>query len=241
MNNVFYTDKASVRRSFDRAAPHYDPAAVLQQEVARRMAERLDYMKLLGRGVPWQVCADLERLPLATASVDMIWSSLAIQWVNIPDQAFAEFRRVLKPEGMILFSTFGPDTLCELRQSFADLDSATHVNQFIDMHDLGDAMLAGGLAEPVMDMEKMVLTYADLRSLMKDLKAIGAHTATFGRARGLTGKRYWQNLTDRSEQWRQAGRLPASYEVIYGHAWRGGDRSRLVADGRQVIEFVKKP
>ncbi|MBV8047408.1 MAG: malonyl-ACP O-methyltransferase BioC [Paludibacterium sp.] len=296
MSEAFFTDKARVRASFNRAAASYDGAAVLQREVAGRMAERLDYIKLapqvildagsgtgegtallrrrypqarvieldlapamlaasrakqaraagwmdrwLGRGRPWQVCADIERLPLATASVDMIWSNLAIQWVNVPDGVFAEFRRVLKPEGMLLFSTLGPDTLQELRQAFAGLDGATHVNRFIDMHDLGDAMLAGGLGEPVMDMEKIVLTYDQVRDVMRDLKAIGAHNATAGRGRGLMGKQAWHRVEAAYEAWRRDGRLPATYEVVYGHAWRGQDKkSAMLPDGRQVIEFVKK-
>ncbi|BEV72529.1 methyltransferase domain-containing protein [Paludibacterium sp. THUN1379] len=293
MSEVFYTDKARVRAAFERAAASYDSAAVLQREVAQRMAERLDYIKLqpgvildagsgtgtgaaelrrrypdarvieldlahamlaasrsrqqqqaglmdrlFQRNKPWQVCADIERLPLADASVDMIWSNLAIQWVNVPDGAFAEFRRVLKPGGMILFSTLGPDTLQELRQSFAGLDGFTHVNQFIDMHDLGDAMLAGGLSEPVMDMEKIVMTYEGVRDVMHDLKAIGAHNATAGRGRGLMGKQAWRQVEARYETLRRDGRLPATYEVVYGHAWRGQDKpSRTLPDGRQVIEF----
>ncbi|WP_215780157.1 malonyl-ACP O-methyltransferase BioC [Paludibacterium sp. B53371] len=293
MSEVFYTDKARVRAAFERAAASYDCAAVLQREVAQRMAERLDYIKLqpgvildagsgtgtgaaelrrrypdarvieldlahamlaasrsrqqqqaglmdrlFQRNKPWQVCADIERLPLADASVDMIWSNLAIQWVNVPDGAFAEFRRVLKPGGMILFSTLGPDTLQELRQSFAGLDGFTHVNQFIDMHDLGDAMLAGGLSEPVMDMEKIVMTYEGVRDVMHDLKAIGAHNATAGRGRGLMGKQAWRQVEARYETLRRDGRLPATYEVVYGHAWRGQDKpSRTLPDGRQVIEF----
>ncbi|TDR76538.1 malonyl-ACP O-methyltransferase BioC [Paludibacterium purpuratum] len=296
MSEAFFTDKARVRAAFERAATSYDGAAVLQREVAARMAERLDYIKvapkvildagsgtgegaaelrrrypdarvieldlaqamllasrgkqqqaaglvsrLFGRDKPWQVCADIERLPLADASVDMIWSNLAIQWVNIPDSAFAEFRRVLKPEGMVLFSTLGPDTLQELRHAFSGLDGLTHVNRFIDMHDLGDAMLSGGLSEPVMDMEKIVLTYAAARDVMRDLKAIGAHNATAGRGRGLMGKRAWQQVEAAYETWRREGRLPATYEVVYGHAWRGQDKkSNRLPDGRQVIDFVKK-
>jgi malonyl-CoA O-methyltransferase len=171
----------------------------------------------------------------------MIWSNLAIQWVNIPDPLFAEFHRVLRPQGMVMFSTLGPDTLLELSQSFSGLDSGTHVNRFIDMHDLGDALMAGGLSEPVMDMEKIVLTYDTLREVLHDLKAIGAHNATAGRERGLMGKDRWRALQARYETWRRDGRLPASYEVLYGHAWRAADKKpKLLADGRQVIEFVKK-
>lgn len=295
MSEAFYTDKSRVRAAFERAAPSYDSAAVLQREVSDRMASRLDYIKvspkvildagsgtgygaaelrrrfpearvieldlaatmllasrekqqsgsLLGklfrRAQPWQLCADLECLPLADASVDMIWSNLAIQWVNIPDGVFAEFQRVLKPEGMVMFSTLGPDTLLELRSAFAGIDGATHVNQFIDMHDLGDALLSSGFAEPVMDMDKIVLTYPRVRDVMQDLKAIGAHNATAGRGRGLMGKLAWQKVEAAYELRRQDGALPATYEVVYGHAWKGAPKKKanLLPDGRQVIEFMK--
>jgi len=229
----------------------YPDARVIELDLAQAML-RTSYHKqqqstglikrLLGGAKPWQVCGDLEHMPLADASVDMIWSNLAIQWVNVPDTLFAEFRRVLKPDGMVMFSTLGPDTLSELRQSFDGLDSSTHVNQFIDMHDLGDALLAGGLSEPVMDMEKIVLTYTALRDVLRDLKAIGAHNVTAGRSRGLMGKGTWRALEARYEALRRDGRLPASYEVVYGHAWRvvQTKKSNLLPDGRQVIEFIKK-
>ena len=141
----------------------YPEARVLELDMARAMLQASRAKQQSGDGLlkklfrpslPWQVVADIERLPLADASVDMIWCSLAIQWVNVPDKVFAEFRRVLKPEGMLMFSTLGPDTLHELRDAFAGIDRATHVNQFIDMHDLGDALMRAGFAEPVMDMEK---------------------------------------------------------------------------------------
>jgi malonyl-CoA O-methyltransferase len=298
MTEAFYTDKARVRASFEKAAASYDSAAVLQREVSDRMAERLQYIKFqpkvvldAGAGTgygaaqlraqypearvleldlaqamlqasrakqqsgdgllkklfrpsqPWQVVADIERLPLADASVDMIWSSLAIQWVNVPDGVFAEFRRVLKPEGMLMFSTLGPDTLHELRDAFAGVDRATHVNQFIDMHDLGDALMRAGFAEPVMDMEKIVLTYERARDVMADLKAIGAHNATSGRGRGLMGKHAWQRVEAAYESRRRDGKLPATYEVVYGHAWKGSGKklAKMSDDGRQIIEFVKRP
>ncbi|WP_046155207.1 malonyl-ACP O-methyltransferase BioC [Chromobacterium vaccinii] len=297
MSEAFYTDKARVRASFEKAAASYDSAAVLQREVSDRMAERLDYIKhqpavILDAGAgtgygsaelrrrypqarvieldlahamlqasrergrsgdgllkklfkpsqPWQINADIEKLPLADASVDMIWSNLTIQWINEPDRMFAEMRRVLKPDGMLMFSTLGPDTLFELRDAFAGVDGATHVNQFIDMHDIGDALMRAGFAEPVMDMEKIALTYDDARAVMRDLKAIGAHNATAGRGRGLMGKQAWRKVEAAYERHRRDGKLPASYEVVYGHAWKGTEKklAKMIDDGRQVIEFVKK-
>ena len=165
------------------------------------------------------VCADAERLPLADRSVDMIFSNLTLQWCGALDQAFAEFRRVIKPGGMILFSSFGPDTLKELRDSWAVADNAVHVSAFIDMHDIGDALMRSGFADPVMDAERFTLTYPDVRALMKELKLIGAQNATAGRSRNLTGKGRLRAVTAAYEHHRVQGKLPATYEVLYGLAW----------------------
>lgn len=168
---------------------------------------------------PACVCGDMERLPLADDSVDLIFSNLTIQWCNTPDRVFAEFARVLAPGGTVLFSSLGPDTLRELREGWARVDSYTHVNSFIDMHDLGDALVRARLAEPVMDVERLTLTYPDVFRLMKDLKQLGAHNITEGRRRGLTGKGQLRALAEAYEAYRREGVLPASYEVVYGHAW----------------------
>lgn len=171
------------------------------------------------------VAGDAEQLPLADASVDMIFSSLAVQWCVDLDRTFAEMRRVLKPDGLLMFSTFGPDTLKELRHCFETVDAYSHTNRFIDMHDIGDALLRNGFGDPVMDMEMLTLTYADVLSIMRDLKQIGAHNVTQGRGRGLMGKQRMQAVSEAYEQYRRDQRLPVSYEVLYGHAWameRGG-------------------
>ncbi|MBB5192779.1 malonyl-CoA O-methyltransferase [Silvimonas terrae] len=193
---------------------------------------------LFDRRKPVQVCGDLEALPLASNSVDLIWSSLALQWCNEPDTAFAEMLRVLKPGGLLMFSTLGPDTLRELRSAFAKVDGYTHVNQFIDMHDLGDALVNNGFATPVMDMEHITLTYPELKPILADLKAIGARNATQGRRDGMMGKTAWRQVTEAYEAFRRDGDLPATYEVVYGHAWKPDTApARKLADGSQVIEF----
>jgi len=162
---------------------------------------------------------DAEQLPLADGSMDMLVSSLAIQWCNDLDKVFAEFRRVLAPGGMLMFTTFGPDTLKELRASWAKVDGEVHVNHFFDMHDVGDALLRHGFAEPVMDTEYLTMTYRDALTLMKELKQIGAHNVTQGRSRHLTGKSQLKKVLAAYEQFRRDGVLPASYEIVYGHAW----------------------
>jgi malonyl-CoA O-methyltransferase len=182
------------------------------------------------------LCADMDRLPLAANSVDLVWSSLALQWAHDLEATFRGLHRVLAPGGLLMFATFGPDTLKELRAAFAAVDDAPHVNRFIDLHDIGDMLIHAGFASPVMEMEMLTLTYADLKTLMRDLKGIGAHNAAAARRRGLLGKSAWARLEQVYESNRCDGRLPATFEVIYGHAW-AGDKSRR-EDGRQVIQFA---
>jgi len=183
-----------------------------------------------------RVCGQASALPLRDGSVDLVFSNLMLQWCTDPDAVFRECRRVLKPGGLLTFTTFGPDTLVELRRAWAAADGHTHVNRFIDMHDLGDALVRAGLAEPVMDVERFTLTYPDVRDLMRDLKAIGAHNANAGRPRGLTGRGALDRMTAAYEQCRRDGRLPATHEVVYGQAWRptGEPRGRN-ASGEVVV------
>jgi malonyl-CoA O-methyltransferase len=167
-----------------------------------------------------RVVGDAAALPLRDASVDMLFSSLMLQWCNDPDRVLRECRRVLRPGGVLHFTTLGPDTLVELRKSWQAADPGhAHVNRFIDMHDLGDALLRAGFAEPVLDVERYTLTYDDARGLMRDLKAIGAHNATAGRARGLTGKSTLARMLAAYEGFRRDGKLPATYEVVFAQAW----------------------
>lgn len=184
---------------------------------------------------PHLICADMDRLPIAANRMQLVWSSLALQWAPDLEATLKGLHRVLAPGGLLLFSTFGPDTLKELRAAFAALDDAPHVNRFVDLHDIGDLLVHAGYAHPVMEMEMLTLTYADLKSLMTDLKGIGAHNAAAARRRGLLGRSAWARLQEAYEAHRLDGRLPATFEVIYGHAW-AGDKTRR-EDGRQVIRM----
>ncbi len=167
------------------------------------------------------VCAEPEALPLADACFDLIFSNLALPWTLDLDRTLAEFRRLLKPGGALLFSTLGPDTLMELRRSWAVAhDGCNHVNAFLDMHDIGDALLRARLAEPVMDVERLTLTYREVDRLAHDLGRLGVRNVTLGRPAGLTGKGRWQAMRDAYERYRRPdGLLPVSCEVVYGHAW----------------------
>lgn len=215
----------------------YADATVCALDIARTMVTRACardgwWQRLRGRQLRG-VCADIEQLPLRAQSVNLLWSNLALQWVNDTARAFTEFRRVLAPGGLLMFSTFGPDTLKELRAAYQGTDRHTHVNRFIDLHDLGDMLVHAGFADPVMDMECLTLTYEDVRALMHDLKSIGAHNVTAGRPQGMAARATLAAVERHYEQWRSDGRLPATFEVIYGHAW--APQPRTTADGRPII------
>jgi malonyl-CoA O-methyltransferase len=199
---------------------HYRGASVVALDIAPAM------LRAARRRRPWLrrldvVCGDAAAVPLADGSVDLVFSNLVLQWCNEPDRVFAEFRRVLRPGGLVLFTSFGPDTLKELRAAWRAADGHTHVSRFIDMHDLGDGLVRAGFTEPVMDMEHLTLTYPDVRGLMRDLKTMGARNATAGRSRGLTGRRRLAAVEAHYERLRMGGRIPATWEVVYGHAWAG--------------------
>ncbi|TQV65460.1 MAG: malonyl-ACP O-methyltransferase BioC [Halothiobacillaceae bacterium] len=208
----------------------YPRAGVLGLDISTGM------LAMARAGQPWLrkphlVCADMERLPLGDASVDLLFSSLTLQWSNEPERVFAEARRVLKPGGVFVFSTLGPDSLHELRNAWREADPAhTHVNLFYDMHDVGDALLRAGLRDPVMDVERLTLGYPDVEAVMRSLKGIGARNGLAGRSRGLTGKGRLERVRATYEQLRnEENQLPVSYEVIHGQAW-GGEPGRYRAD-----------
>lgn len=206
----------------------FSHAQVVSLDIALGMLQKTHQQQpILNRffGQKKLICADIEQLPIASSSLGMVWSNLAVQWCNDLDGAFGEIARVLQPNGLLMFSTFGPDTLKELRA--ASSNGNTHVSRFIDMHDIGDALTRAGFSAPVLDVERYTLTYDDVKSVMKDLKAIGAHNATAGRARGLQGRGFLQNLTQNYEQFRVDGKLPATFEVVYGHAWKAESKPDL--------------
>jgi malonyl-CoA O-methyltransferase len=249
-------DRRAARRRFERAARTYPEASRLEGEIAARMLERVDYIRLRPRRVldagsgpprralsrrypqarvialdaspamlrrtgfwffqrkPLLVCGELERLPLCDGAVDLVWSNMALHWLNEPLAAFREFRRVLAPDGLLMFSTLGPDSLKELRAAAGE----GRVHRFIDMHDLGDMLLAAGLSNPVMDMEMLTFAYADPERLLRDLRASGQTSARADRPRGLAGRQFAGRLR------RALGDKPqATFEVVYGHAWNAAE------------------
>lgn len=209
-------------------------ATVIGLDWSRGMLSRFSERN---RGAALPLCADMQSLPLPPRSFDLVFSSLAVQWSTAPEALFAGIRQVLRPGGMLLFSTFGPDTLRELRSAWRAADEGPHVNRFTDMHDIGDLLLACGFSDPVMDVDVMTLEYPDVISLMRELKAIGAHNALAGRRAGLTGKGKFRRVLESYERFRSGGKYPATYEVIYGLAYGPPDgRPVRTADG-EVASF----
>jgi malonyl-CoA O-methyltransferase len=186
-------------------------------------------------------CGDILALPFAHDTIGLVWSNLALQWVVDLPRALAEFHRVLEVGGLLTFTTFGPDTLKEVRAAFNGIDTRPHVSRFADMHDVGDMLVQAGFADPVLQMEMMTLTYGDARALVHDLKAIGATNATRGRERGLMGRGRWQRVLAALDGLRTSGperRIPATYEVIYGHAWKAA--SRYTAEGHAIVTLTHR-
>lgn len=191
--------------------------------------------RLLGQKPgPHFICADAHQLPLARASVQLVWSNLLLNWLSDPLPAIRECHRVLEVGGLFMFATLGPDTLKELRLAFDD-ESGRHVHRFIDMHDIGDCLVQAGFADPVMDMQTLTLTYPDVKTLFHDLRAAAASTASTHRLRSLFGKTRWQSTLQRLEATRQAGRLPVTFELVFGHAWKAAPKT--TEDGRAIIQF----
>jgi malonyl-CoA O-methyltransferase len=281
VNELIHYPLALVRRHFDQAAEGYDRHAAVQREIADRLLDHLEGLKLeprsivdigcgtgycaralqakfprasvtgidlspamirqakkqrrwLGRNPSYRV-GDAQSLDLAANSVDLLVSNLALQWCD-PDTTFREFNRVLRPGGLVLLSSFGPDTLMELRRAWAAVDSHSHVHTFIDMHDLGDAMARNGLSGPVLDVDRLLVGYETVAEILRDLKGIGAQNLAPDRPRGLMGKSHFQAFCRAYESAANAGRLEVTYEAIYAHAW-ASERVSAQASGEVPLPF----
>ncbi len=185
-----------------------------------------------------RVCAEASALPLADRSVDVLHSNLCFQWIDDLPSLFGECVRVLKPGGLLLFSSFGPDTLKELRAAWALADQQPHVSRFLDMHDVGDAMLAAGLRDPVLDVFRYTLTYSEPRKLLQELQGLGATNADSSRERGLTGKARYRRMLEAYETMRVEGRIPATWEVTSAHAWSPPvGQPRRTSGGGEIASF----
>jgi malonyl-CoA O-methyltransferase len=204
---------AAIKRRFRRAA-------VTAADIAEPMLQQARRHSRFWRPIRC-VQADARALPFPDASFDLVFSNLMLQWLAPPDAALAEVRRVLRPGGLLLLSSIGPETLQELRAAWAAADGGVHVNEFIDMHDLGSALGRASFIEPVLDVDRHLRHYPDPRALMRELKALGAHNVDSRRARGLTGRQAFGRMQAAYETLRTARGLPATWQVVYAAAWAG--------------------
>ena len=237
-------DLALLQRDYPAAQIIGVDAAQAMLAAARAPAGALAPVnRLLARLLPAKagvdlLCADFGNLPLGPNSVDLVWSNLALHWHPQPDRVFAEWRRVLRVEGLLMFSNFGPDTLRELRSAFAVLDESPHALPFVDMHDFGDQLVEAGFSTPVMDMEMITVTYDTPDALLADVRALGGNPLAT-RRRALVGRAGWAKVRAALEAQRRAdGKIPLSFEVIYGHAFRPAPR--LTAEGEAIVRFMPR-
>ena len=281
-------DIRAARRAFDRVAKRATVEWHLSDEIAARMAERLEYVRLdprhildagcgqapagmlpkrfpsalltgvdssfemaagtnptlmlrlkraLGMGSMRRVCGDLCALPFADSSVDMVWSNLALAWVPDPGRAFRECYRVLNDGGLIMFSSYGPDTLRELKAAFRSVDDQSHVHDFTDMHDLGDMLVSSGFSDPVMDMDRVVYTYADVDPLARELRRSGQTNVMLDRRRGLLSRHAWNTMSAAYPRRSGDGRIEATFEIVYGHAWKIGETMHAKKSASEVANI----
>ena len=205
------------------------------QNLIQQLAARLSGRRAVGPGNAILASANFAQLPLRDASVDLVWSNLALHWHPEPDLEFAEWKRVLQVDGLLMFSCFGPTTCKLLRDVFAELGHTDALLPFVDLHDLGDMLVAAGFATPVMDMEILNITYSSIENLFLDIRAFGGNPLLTKR-KGLLGKRLWGRVNELLQQSRQPdGKFHLSVEVIHGHAFRPAPKQR--EDGTSIIRF----
>lgn len=226
---------AALGERYRRASLLGVDASEAMLRVGRRQGARLRWLLpfLNGPKSSSLLVADARGLPLKTGCAGLVWSNLMLHWLDDPLAALRETYRVLTVGGLFMFSTFGPDTLKELRASFSD--GYEHAQRFVDMHDYGDMLVECGFSDPVMDAERLTMTYPSVDALFRELRQNGAACTLAERRRGLMGKAAWQAALDAYEQYRHDGLLPASFEIVYGHAWK--PEPRTVANGRTIIRF----
>ena len=207
----------------------FDGASVIGIDTSPAMLQQA------GAACRFTVCADSHNLPLPDNSVDLTFSNLAVQWFDNADLAFREITRVLRRPGLFMFTTLGPASLSELRSAWAAVDRYAHVHDFVDMHNVGDALIAAGLRDPVMEMETVSVTYADPAQLADDLRGVGSTNSSCDRNPGLTGPNAWRRMLKAYDAYRDpAGRYPVTMEVVYGHAWAGEPNPGVAISGGEA-------
>ena len=177
--------------------------------------------------------ANATAIPLADQSVDLVFANQLLPWIDDAAMAFTEVARVLRKNGLFVFASLGPDSLSELRQAWRSGDSGGHVNHFPDMHDIGDAAVHAGLRDPVLDVDRLSVTYQDADALFRDLTGCGARNSLADRDHALVGKGRFKAMTAALGQHHKDGAIELNLELVYGHCWGAGPQSR---DGEYRID-----
>lgn len=171
------------------------------------------------------VAGDMTTMPFASGTFDLVFANQVVHWAPSLPGVMGEINRVMNAGGCLMFSTLGPDTFCELRQAWANINHHAHTNDFIDMHDIGDILLGERFLDPVVDMEILMAHYSTLADLLHALKAQGVRNINSKRNPGLTGRQSWKHFEENFSTLRtEQGKFPLTYEVVYGHAWKGEQR-----------------
>ena len=213
------TASSALSRQFRRAR-------IISIDLSHQMLRQAQRKRsLFSRGTMIQ--ANAVALPLASQSVDLVFSNMLLPWVSEPATLFAEIARVLRTDGLFVFSALGPDSLKELRQAWQDVGNGAHVNRFLDMHEFGDAAVRSGLRDPVLDIDRLQVTYEKPQALFDDLTAMGGRNSLLNRRRSLLGTSRFEAMTGALAG---VGALTLDLELIYGHCWGSGARP----DGDEV-------
>ncbi|NIN34048.1 MAG: malonyl-ACP O-methyltransferase BioC [Gammaproteobacteria bacterium] len=206
-------------RSASGLARLFSGAHIVQMDIAINMLRYAKRAETSSKSKFSYLCADADFLPVAESTVDLVHSNLMFQWSSRPGTLISDIFRIMRDGGLFIFATLGPDTLGELRSSWASVDDGIHVNDFMDMRDIGDALVQAGFADPVMEVDHVTMAYESVLDLLKDLKKLGANNANTERRHTLTGKNRFLRMQSYYEKCRTEEKLPATYEIVYGHAW----------------------
>ncbi len=170
------------------------------------------------------VQATAAALPFSAQSIDVVFANLLLPWVDDPNQVFSEIARILRKGGVFAFATLGPDSLLEIRRAWSQVDNNAHVNHFLDMHDLGDGLVNAGFADPVLDVDRLSISYDNTEKLFADLTAVGGRNALRQRNHALVGKQHFRQMTEELQRSGTDGKITLDLELVFGHCWGAGPR-----------------
>jgi malonyl-CoA O-methyltransferase len=214
----------------------YGRAHVVSFDLSQRMLQRCASKRRWWSRTA-EVQGDAACLPFLDNCFDLVFANLLLPWIDTPATVLEEVARVLRPGGVFAFATLGPDSLLQLGRAWARIDSGPHVNRFLDMHDIGDALVRAGLSAPVLDVDHLAVRYDDPQKLFRDLTASGARNALQHRRRALTGKGKFAGMVKALATADDASAIEIDLELVYGHCWgaaSAGESTDFRIDAGQI-------